>query len=59
MRVVPLGTVEGNPLLEMLSGWGKFSQVEQGWSQSRMGPYQEGWIPHVLSQMQKLFSQLT
>ena len=50
MGAVLLGVVEGNPLLQVLSGWSKLSQIEQGHPQRIVGLQEESRVLCALGQ---------
>ena len=53
-----LGIIEGNALLEVLSGWGKLSEVEEGLSQSIVGLQEKDGVLYTLGQAEELLRQL-
>jgi hypothetical protein len=58
MRVMLQGVVEGNPLLKVLSGWGKLSAMERGLSQCPVSFEEERWVSLTLGHAEELLSQL-
>ena len=49
-----LGVVQGNALLQVLSGGGKLSETEQGQPQRMVGLHEEKWGLCALGQAEEL-----